>query len=96
MENKDLPSSDQLLPGSAPFANHPGYDAAGCPLREVVVARTSVTNNGFRCHMTGGHCLPGEHCESRRKRAADLQRQERQNADPLEGGFDPHYYGYMD
>jgi hypothetical protein len=73
--NSKLPSSDELLPGSAPFKSHPGFDAPECELREIVVAKTSVTNNGFRCHMTGGHCLPGEHCDSRRQRHA-LEREE--------------------
>jgi len=59
-----------LLPGTAAFSNHPGYDASGCTLRETVVAASYASNNGFRCYMTGGHCVPGEHCESRRQRAA--------------------------
>ncbi|QBX06567.1 hypothetical protein H1O16_gp154 [Burkholderia phage BcepSaruman] len=70
IRNEDLPCSSTLLPGSAPFHNHPGYDAAECPLREVVVAKTGVTNNGFRCFMTGGHCLPGPSCAHRRERFA--------------------------
>jgi hypothetical protein len=72
MSNENLPSSEMLLPGTAAFSNHPGYDAAGCELREVVVAHSYATNNGFRCYMTGGHCLPGEHCADRRVRAAKL------------------------
>jgi hypothetical protein len=81
MMNDELPSSHTLLPGSAPFSQHPGYDAAGCELREVVVAQTSVANNGFRCYMTGGHCLPGEHCEDRRQHNRKLEAQERQFAE---------------
>jgi hypothetical protein len=64
----NLPSSDKLLPGSAPFDRHPGYTAHSCELRETVVAQTYATNNGFRCYMTGGHCVPGAQCEDLRVR----------------------------
>lgn len=72
MKNSELPDQSKLLPGSAHFHNHPGYSAEGCELREVVVAQTSVTNNGFRCFMTGGHCVPGEQCEGRRAHAKEM------------------------
>lgn len=72
-----LPPSEDLLPGTAPFADHPGYDARSCPLSEVVVARTYATNNGFRCYATGGHCVPGAHCDGRRAHVAALEEQDK-------------------
>lgn len=70
MKNTELPEQRTLLPGSAGFDEHPGYAAQECPLREVVVAQTYATNNGFRCYMTGGHCVPGPSCGNRRERFA--------------------------
>lgn len=65
-----LPDPSELLPGSSRFCDHPGYAADACPIREIVVAATYASNNGFRCGLTGGHCVPGEHCEARRARVA--------------------------
>ncbi len=65
-----LPDPSVLLPGSAKFSDHPGYVASSCELREVVVAETRVTNNGFRCAATGGHCLPRQACAGIRAREA--------------------------
>lgn len=66
MKNSELPDPSTLLPGTARFMDHPGFDAQDCHLREVVVAHTMATTNGFRCAFTGGHCLPAHYCEARR------------------------------
>lgn len=51
----------QILP---PHAQHPGWDADGCPLRIVVTPRGGGHNShGFACGYTGGHCLPGDKCD---------------------------------
>lgn len=47
-------------------ASHPGWDADGCSARITVNNRTH--GSGFACGATGGHCLPGSHCPSRRAR----------------------------
>lgn len=81
IQNNQLPGSDKLLPGTAAFSNHPGYSAQDCELREVVVAASYATNNGFRCYWTGGHCVPGEHCEARRKANQEQESREAQYRD---------------
>jgi hypothetical protein len=69
-----LPDPGDLLPGSSKFTDHPGYEASACELREVVVAQTYATNNGFRCAATGGHCVPGNVCSTRRATQAERDR----------------------
>ena len=64
-----------LIPvgGENPYADHPGFAAASCSLRYTVTQRGAygqMTGCGFGCEMTGGHCVPGEHCDSRRSKAA--------------------------
>jgi hypothetical protein len=55
---------------SPAHANHPGWDADGCPLRLTVTPKWSVpAAPGFACSWTGGHCLPGERCDARRESA---------------------------
>ncbi len=65
--------SERLIPadGVNPYASHPGFDAPSCPLRYTVTQRGPFggVKGGFGCEMTGGHCLPGEHCDARRSRA---------------------------
>lgn len=59
-----------------PHADHPGYEARECPLSLKVTQRSPwgpVTRAGFSCLMTGGHCVPDEHCDARRKREAEYQ-----------------------
>ncbi len=59
--------------------NHPGHDAAGCPIRASVTQRSPYgvpVGGGYRCEMTGGHCLPGEHCDKRRADAAEQDERE--------------------
>lgn len=47
--------------------DHPGVVAIGCPLRIIVTARrTDGGRGGYACSYTGGHCLPGDQCASRR------------------------------
>jgi hypothetical protein len=81
---------ERIVPkdGGNPYANHPGFVAEGCPIRYTVTPRNSYgvqVGGGFGCHMTGGHCLPGEHCDKRRADAklqderAALFEQARQN-----------------
>lgn len=62
-----------------PHADHPGYDARECPLSLKVTQRSPwgpITRAGFSCLMTGGHCLPGEHCDDRRKRETEIRQRE--------------------
>jgi hypothetical protein len=53
--------------GINPYANHPGFEASGCRLRYTVTpARSgSTSSHGFGCWFTGGHCVPGDHCDYR-------------------------------
>lgn len=47
--------------------DHPGHDAPDCSLRRTVNASpTGTSRHGYGCFTTGGHCLPGPHCEGRR------------------------------
>jgi hypothetical protein len=66
--------NERLIPegGKNPYADHPGFTADGCPLRYTVTQRGAYggVRGGFGCEMTGGHCLPGEHCAKRREDAA--------------------------
>lgn len=66
--------SRRLIPegGDNPYADHPGFVADACPIRYTVTPRNAwgvQMGGGFGCEITGGHCLPGEHCEARRARA---------------------------
>ena len=55
-----------LNPAATRAEDHPGHDAASCPLRERVVAHPRGTSqNGYRCAFTSGHCMPGDHCAAR-------------------------------
>ena len=57
-------------PAATLYENHPGMNAADCPLREVVRASAwGTSQNGFRCAHTGGHCQPDERCAERVRRA---------------------------
>lgn len=63
--------------GENPYANHPGFDAQGCHLQYTVTpAYYSTSHHGFGCEMTGGHCLPGEHCDKLRERYPTSIREE--------------------
>lgn len=55
--------------GVNPYADHPGFDAQGCHLQYTVTRRGvwGGVMGGFGCEVTGGHCLPGEHCANRRE-----------------------------
>ena len=62
---------ERLIPngGKNPYADHPGFDAQGCAL-QITVTRAGVwggVQGGFSCSLTGGHCLPCDHCDERRK-----------------------------
>lgn len=73
--------------GVNPYADHPGYEQGACPLRYTVTHRGAygaIGYAGFGCEMTGGHCLPGEHCEGRRKEA-DRQDEFRAMLSPVSG-----------
>lgn len=54
------------IDGKNPYADHPGFEAGGCELRYTVTPSTSVSSYGFGCEATGGHCVPGAYCQSRR------------------------------
>ena len=57
--------------GVNPYENHPGFEASGYHLRYTVTQRSpwgGITSGGFGCEANGGHCLPGEQCDKRRKR----------------------------
>lgn len=62
--------------GKNPYTDHPGFASQACTLQYTVTRTGSYGGvaGGFGCEMTGGHCLPGEHCAKRREDAA------RQNA----------------
>ena len=68
--------NELLIPegGTNPYAEHPGFVANDCPIRYTVTQRGPYggVKGGFGCEMTGGHCLPGEHCAKLR---ADACRQ---------------------
>ena len=73
---------ERTLPadGVNPYANHPGFVAVDCPLRHTVTQKDSwgnIVRCGFGCLMTGGHCLPDKHCDSRRDREQKQQELER-------------------
>lgn len=67
---------ERLIPkgGANPYADHPGFDAQACPLQYTVTQRGAYggVRGGFGCEMTGGHCLPGGHCEARRQKAREM------------------------
>ena len=67
----------QTIPkdGKNPYADHPGFDARECPIRYTVTQTGAYggIRGGFGCEITGGHCLPGEHCS---KRQADAKEQD--------------------
>jgi hypothetical protein len=68
MSNSEIPKD-----GHNPYAHHPGFESGGCPIRYTVTQRSpygAMTGGGFGCEITGGLCLPGEHCEARRTEAA--------------------------
>jgi hypothetical protein len=54
----------RLLPegGKNPYANHPGFDAEGCPERHTITRQGpygfTSSDCGFGCKLTGGHCMP--------------------------------------
>lgn len=58
----------RILPTGAynSYAMHPGFDEQECPVQYVVHPANSRVAPGFGCKITGGHCLPGEHCTQRR------------------------------
>lgn len=65
---------ERVIPkgGHNPYAEHPGFDAQTCGLQYTVTHRGALggMKGGFGCEMTGGHCLPDEHCAKRRADAA--------------------------
>jgi len=68
---------ERMVPqdGVNPYASHPGFDAQGCPLQYTVTQRGpwgDIGHCGFGCRVTGGHCLPGDHCAELRAKNADL------------------------
>lgn len=51
--------------------NHPGFAAPTCPMRLTITAKpTTLGLNGYACSVTGGHCLPGQACDSLREEGA--------------------------
>jgi hypothetical protein len=70
--------NERLIPvdGVNPYADHPGFTESACPIRYTVTQRGAYggVKGGFGCEITGGHCLPGEHCERRRADAAEHDR----------------------
>lgn len=64
--------------GVNPYENHPGFDAQACELQRTVTRRGpygQIVSGGFGCYATGGHCLPGAHCDNRRAECSgDFQR----------------------
>lgn len=64
-----MTADERLVPvgGINPYAAHPGFDAQDCPAQHVVTpAPYGSSASGFKCLQTGGHCLPGANCDSRR------------------------------
>lgn len=59
--------------GENPYANHPGFDAVGCPLQYTVTKSSAWggVTGGFGCQFNGGHCLPGDACASKVQRCRD-------------------------
>jgi hypothetical protein len=69
--------NSMLIPkgGENPYAGHPGFDAQGCELQYTVTpAEYSSSHHGFGCYASGGHCLPGKHCN--KLQAEEKERQE--------------------
>lgn len=72
-------STDKPYEAVNPHADHPGYDSRNCPLSLQVTGRGpwgQIARAGFSCLMTGGHCLPDEHCDDRRAREAEYRERE--------------------
>jgi hypothetical protein len=77
-----------------PHADHPGYDARDCLLSHKVTARGpygQILRAGFSCLATGGHCLPDQHCTTRRKREQDQRELEAQFAEARARNPQPIY-----
>lgn len=47
--------------------DHPGSCAEDCPLRITINTRSGMSQNGFACDATGGHCIPSDYCDEYRK-----------------------------
>ena len=48
-----------------PHANHPGWEANGCPARLTVTPSWgSEAKPGFACRVSGGHCQPRDKCDA--------------------------------
>ena len=61
--------------------NHPGFNSTSCPLNKKVTARPgSMSQNGYSCYWTGGHCLPSKDCE---KWVKETERQEKIELDVM-------------
>jgi hypothetical protein len=53
-------------PMATKFEDHPGHDVHDCPLREAVHPHPMGTSQrGYRCSVTGGHCVPDNNCQSK-------------------------------
>lgn len=52
--------------------DHPGYES-DCNLTMTVIARTGSTHDGYACTWTGGHCVPGDQCATRREADAEME-----------------------
>jgi len=53
--------------------NHPSFGTS-CPVQYSVSPKpTAWSMAGFGCGLTGNHCIPDEHCASKRERHAKIQ-----------------------
>jgi hypothetical protein len=53
-------------PMATKFEDHPGHDVHDCPLKEAVHPHPMGTSQrGYRCSVTGGHCVPDNNCQSK-------------------------------
>lgn len=84
---------DFINPPGNRHEDHPGHDAADCPLRITINAVQTTTSNGYACRWTGGHCLPGADCGDRVEAQTEIDQQrelqqelERELAGEWEGG----------
>lgn len=63
--------------GGSTREGHPGHTAEDCFARISVTSRSALSMSGYACGWTGGHCVPGPLCDSRRANyAKELEIQE--------------------
>ena len=57
------------------YDNHPGVVASECEARITVTAQPSSNHgDGYACGTTGGHCIPCDRCDDRRRHWNETQR----------------------